>query len=132
MKEIIMSLWLTLFGYSVATTRTTTTTYEDVRKAIIREFKEECPIALGVFRSESGLRFSAVGDSGKSIGVAQIHIPSHKKKIPVENKTEWLMNFQNNIKLAKQIRDKSGWNAWTQYKNGAYKQFVDYSCLKEI
>jgi hypothetical protein len=134
MKEVVLSLWLTLFGYSVATTQTTVTTYEDARKAIIREFKEECPIAIGVFYAESMLIPDIKGDHGSSIGITQVHLPSWKRKIPAEDKEEWLKNFQNNVKFAKYIRDNSGrgWGNWTMYNNGKYKAFMDYSCLEEI
>ncbi len=120
----LIFLWVWLFGAVVQTTVNTTTTYETVRYAVCREFGSECALALAVFTAESHLYPSATGDNGKSIGVAQIHIPAHAKKIPVADKEAWLKNFQNNIRLAKKIRDKSGWEAWSAYKNKQYLLYL--------
>ena len=121
--DILFSIWLVLFGQKIQTQVNTTTQYETVRLAVQREFGQETDLALAIFRAESGLVPSREGDHGSSIGIAQINLPAHGGKIPAQDKKAWLKNFQNNIKLAKQIRCSSGWSAWSVYKNGAYRAF---------
>ena len=127
--DILLSVWLTLFSQKIEVKTDKVTEYETVRLAVRREFGNEADLALAVFRSESGLIPSREGDSGTSIGIAQIHIPAHSRKIPATDKKAWLKNFQNNIKLAHQIRCSSGWGAWTQFKTGAYKAFYKSDTL---
>lgn len=122
--DFLFSLWLVLFGQRIQTQVNTTTQYETVRLAVKREFGSEADLALAIFTCESGLRPNAVGDHGSSIGIAQVHLPAHSGKIPASDKKAWLKNFQNNIKLAKKIRDGSGFEAWTCYNTGAYQAYL--------
>ena len=79
---------------------------------------DECNLAIAVFTVESGLRANAVGDHGGSLGIAQInHV--HWYKVSCS-----LLEVECNIRLAKQIRDNSGWGAWTVYRTGAYLQYL--------
>ena len=128
---MLLSLWISLFGYSVSNTQVVTTEYENVELAIKREFGSEWCLMESIFRAESGLVPRKEGDNGNSIGVSQINIPAHGGKIPgktIDEKKEWLKNFQNNLKLGKKIRDKSGLNAWTAYWNGNYLYFYNKNC----
>ena len=86
----------------------------NIKKIICERFKNECSLAIKVFTAESGLNPKAVGDSGKSIGLAQINYV-HWRKVTCD-----LFEPTCNIDLAKRIRDSSGWGAWTVYKLGIY------------
>lgn len=33
-------------------------------------------------------------------------------------------NLEENVKLAKEVKDKEGWGAWVQYKNGNYLKYL--------
>ncbi len=127
--DIFLSIWLMLFSQTVQVHNNTTTAYETVRIAVQREFKGESDLALAIFRAESGLRPDREGDHGSSIGIAQINLPAHSGKVPATDKKAWLKNFQNNLRLAKQIRCSSGWTAWSVFKNGAYKAFYKSDTL---
>lgn len=75
--------------------------------------------AYAIFRCESGLQEKAVGPT-QDYGVAQIHLPSHRGKVPGETdseKIEWLFDYKNNLRLAKQIYDASGWYPWVCARN---------------
>lgn len=120
--DFLTGLWLILFGQTVQTAQRVTTQYEDVKQAIVREFKEDSPTMLAICFAESGLRPDAESNTG-DIGSCQINLKAHWDKIPVEGreaKIAWLKNFQNNVKLAKRIKDSSGYWPWTVYKTGAY------------
>ena len=122
--DFLLSAWLFLFSQTIHIQKDTVTVYDTVRTAVQREFNGEADLALSIFQCESGLRPASVGDHGSSIGIAQIYLPAHAGKIPALDKKAWLKDFQNNIKLAKKIRDKSGWSAWTCYKTGAYLAYL--------
>ena len=77
-------------------------------------FGKECLLAVRVFTAESGLNPKAVGDNGKSIGIAQINYV-HWHKVSCN-----LFTTKCNVVLAKQIRDSSGWYPWTVYRLGTY------------
>ena len=49
----------------------------------------------------------------------------HAAKVPgktIADKEEWLMEPKNNILMAKIIKDRSGWEAWSAYTSGNYKK----------
>ena len=116
--EVLLVLVVALFGQTTVI-QTNTTFSEDVHMAIQREFKDEANIAESIFRCESGLRPDATSPTGEAVGVAQIFIPAHQSKIDCD-----LKNFQCNLKLAKRIRDDSGWGAWVCYTNNGYKAYL--------
>ena len=72
-------------------------------------------MAVRIAFAESGMRTEAVGDSGNSLGLFQIHVPAHKSKINCD-----LFEPECNIRLAKQIRDSSSWLAWSVWKNNTF------------
>ncbi len=94
---------------TVQTTKETTT--HKVKRLTYQYFGGNAPQAVRVFSCESGLRPTAVSHT-EDYGVAQIHLPAHAKKIPADDKKNWLFNPENNIKLALQLFIYSGWNPW--------------------
>jgi hypothetical protein len=108
-----------------------------IQEQIEEVFGQEASLALAIFRCESGLNPKALKSDNieHSVGIAQINIASHRgrgkkvhwAKVPgetVEEKTAWLMESSNNIKTAKRIQSKSGWGAWSTFKNGCYKKYL--------
>ena len=85
-----------------------------IKQLICRYFGAECNLATRVFAAESGLRPEAIGDHGSSLGIAQINRP-HWGKVDCN-----LLEANCNLKLAKVIRDDSGWWPWSVYRNGTY------------
>lgn len=84
-------------------------------------FGEEGDIAVAIAMCESRLDPSRYGDthlSRPSIGVFQISQIYH------DYTDEELLDEDNNIRIAKEIRDKGGWNRWTCYRDDIYKQFM--------
>jgi hypothetical protein len=93
-------------------------------------FGSEAKVARAVFRAESGLRCNAEGDGhltyqkngitfGGSYGIAQI------RYLPGRPTPSQLKDCKFNIQYAKLIRDRSGWNAWSSFKSGAYKKYLN-------
>lgn len=77
-------------------------TKDEITKLIIKEMTlagYKAPLfAVSVAKCESGLRPTAVGDSGKSYGVWQIHLPSHpditkEQALDPEWATKWAANM---------------------------------------
>jgi hypothetical protein len=69
---------------------------------------------------------AATGD--KSYGLAQINMigglgPARLKQFGLKS-NEQLFDPATNLRAAKQVKDSSGFGAWTTYKSGAYKQFL--------
>ena len=69
---------------------------------------------------------AATGDN--SYGLAQINMisglgPARRKQFGLKN-NEQLFDPQTNLRAAKQVKDSSGFGAWTTYKSGSYKQFL--------
>lgn len=70
--------------------------------------------ALAIANCESNMNPTAIGDSGKSIGLFQIHTTWHKIE------PRFLKNFKINTLVAKQLFDESG------------KSFRLWSCSREL
>lgn len=98
----------------VVKTTVDATRIAQIKQIICKYFGDECNLATRVFKAESGLNPNAIGDHGSSLGIAQINRP-HWGKVSCN-----LLEPECNIKLAKAIRDDSGWWAWSVYKNGTY------------
>lgn len=97
-----------------------------------RAQENHAQILVAVAKSESGLRADAVGDGGDSIGIFQIHMPSHGDKLAkLTGSTDrnvwvqWLKNPANNTLAASQVYHSQGLRAWTEYKNGNYKSYLN-------
>lgn len=76
-------------------------------KLIRQYFKEDADIAVEIFKCESTLSNVAVGDAGKSIGLAQINTSVH-----IHDK-ELLKDPEYNLRVAHEIWKKQGWVPWT-------------------
>ena len=71
-------------------------------------------------------RNASTGDD--SYGLAQINMlgsmgPARLKQFGLQ-RNEQLLDPQTNFKAAKQVRDSSGFGAWSTYGSGGYKQFL--------
>jgi hypothetical protein len=77
--------------------------------------------AAAVAMAESSGVVAAQGDSGNSLGLWQINLPSH----PEYNAELLLRSAEYNARAAFAI-SKSGtdWTPWTQFRNGAYKRYM--------
>lgn len=91
-------------------------------EALIKKyFGDEYELALAVAKCESQLDPSRIGDthlSKPSIGLFQINQIWHPYT------TEQLQDAEQNIKIAKEIRDKGGWDRWTCYSKGYYEKYL--------
>jgi len=89
-------------------------------------FGTEATLARAICTAENGTqepgRVSKPNRNGTlDYGLCQIN-SIHADK--VGGNLELLKDPEINIKVAKQIRDGSGWTAWTCYKNGSYKKHL--------
>jgi soluble lytic murein transglycosylase-like protein len=76
-------------------------------------------LAASVAMAESGGNANAVGDSGHSLGLWQINIPSHP-----EADTSQLFDPTYNAQIALAIsKNGTNWNPWTTYRTGAYQRY---------
>lgn len=100
-----------------------------VIKELIREyFGKDSEMAIAIATCESGLDNRAYNRNwseeegvywSTDHGAMQINDYFHAHRGDIENLT-----VEENIKIAKDIFDESGWNAWSAYKNGCYKKFL--------
>lgn len=79
-----------------------------VAAAIARHFPGEEGIATAVFRCESEFKRTAVSPTNDH-GVAQIHFPLWRPLF----KGDSPYNIDANLRVAKIVRNKQGWGAWT-------------------
>lgn len=91
-------------------------------------FPEVKRTAVAVFKQESQLgKFQQNLQGAPAYGIAQIYLPAHRAQIPGANdaqKIQWLKNPDNNLKFARQLYDKQGWQPWNAYTSGAYKKYL--------
>lgn len=88
---------------------------------IKRHFGDEWKVAYAVMLAESSAEEWRIGDTGfikPSVGLFQINQYWHKYP------TKDLQNPEFNCKIAKEIRDAGGWERWTTYRTGQYKQYL--------
>jgi len=77
-------------------------------------------LAAAVAMAESGGFAGAIGDNGQSIGLWQIHMPSH----PSYDKQK-LFDPSYNASAAKDISQAgTTWQPWTTYRTGAYRRYM--------
>jgi len=103
---------------SVSQDKTPTTSIDSKLKDT---FGEEYNIAKAVMMAESRGNCKAVGDTHlarPSIGLFQISQIYHNYD------TETLMNPDDNIRIAKEIRTRGGWERWTTYRTGEYLKYL--------
>ena len=102
-------------------------TTADIEAEIRRVFGSQANTAIAVAWAESSMRPGTINSVGCCVGLFQIHVTAHAAKIPGttrEAKIAWLQVAKNNIALAKQIYDTSGWYPWEAYTKGAYKHYL--------
>lgn len=91
-------------------------------------FKEDAPIARAICKAENRAQDASKiskpnHDGSRDYGLCQIN---DKWQADKYTNTSELLDAENNIRIAKQIHDEWGnWNAWTTYRSGAYKQFIE-------
>ena len=102
---------------------------QDVKLSEIAAYgfaEKDIPTAVPIAIAESGGRADAVGtntNGTKDIGLWQINTVHLKDGGLLEDfDTEQLKNPYVNARAAAIIRKAQGWNAWTVYKSGAWKQ----------
>ena len=79
--------------------------------------------AVAVALAESGGNAKAVGDSGTSFGLWQIHWTVHRETYGVA--PEELFDPQANANAAMKVFQEQGWNAWSTYSvNNRYTDFL--------
>jgi len=94
---------------------------------IRRIFKKDTKMALAISQAENSLRTcdrvsKPNKDGSIDIGVFQVNSYAHRGKATLKE----LMDCETNIRVAKQIFDEQGnWLAWTVYRTGAYKKFLN-------
>lgn len=83
--------------------------------------------------AESNYNPKALGDKnlGGSVGLFQIHLPSHADKLKKwtgssnrQDWVNWLQDPDNNAYAASQVYKSQGLGAWTAYNTGAYKSYL--------
>lgn len=107
-------------------------------KCIEKYFPENPRLAVAVFKAESGLETHQIGyncrygnritsckplDHDKAVsldyGLTQINQQNYPG-----NKDD-LLDPETNLKIARKIYDKQGWNAWFAYKDNKYVKYLD-------
>lgn len=92
-----------------------------IEEKITEAFGEEASIALAVAKAESRLNPNAVNinkSGSRDIGIFQLndcHGWSEEQRFDEDT----------NIRLAKQLKDKSGWKNWSVFKSGEYLKFIN-------
>ena len=91
-----------------------------IEEIISRTFPEDPRTALAIAKAESGLRADAVGvnrNGTKDAGIFQINdVHGHS--------LEERLDVSNNIRIAREIYDRRGWDAWSAYLNNSYLKFL--------
>ena len=85
-------------------------------------------IAMAESSGNPGAHNRNAGTGDNSYGLAQINMlgsmgPARLKQFGLQ-RNEQLLDPQTNFKAAKQVRDSSGFGAWSTYGSGGYKQFL--------
>ncbi len=92
--------------------------YDKIRQV----FGDEWKTALAVAKCESQMEADRIGDThlpAPSIGIFQINLYYHP-----QYSREELLNPDRNIEIAKEIRDKGGWNRWSCYRFNFYQKYL--------
>ena len=76
--------------------------------------------AAAIAMAESAGNPAAVGDGGASLGLWQIHVPSHPE-VDATRLSDPVYAAQAAFLVSK---GGSDWGAWTMFRNGQYKRFL--------
>ena len=93
----------------------------DLLKKIIEAFPEDYKTAIAIAMAESRLVVSEIGDKQMakwSYGLFQINRTWHDYT-PAQ-----LLDEDFNIKIAREIYEKNGWERWSTYKSGKYIEYL--------
>jgi hypothetical protein len=82
---------------------------------------EQVKIATAIALAESGGIPTRQGDNGFSIGLWQIHMPSH----PQFSKGQLMIPAENAKAMMAVSEGGKTWRPWTVYKTGAYRAYLD-------
>ena len=91
-----------------------------IETEIAEVFGAEHKIAMAIAKAESGLNPGAVNrnrDGSRDIGIFQIN---DRHGWSDEDRLDW----KTNIRIAKELRDSRGWNEWSVYNNGNYRNYL--------
>jgi len=94
--------------------------FSNIETEIADVFGAESRIALAVAKAESGLNPRAINrntNGSKDVGIFQIN-DRHGWS------DEELLDWKNNIRIAKELRDRRGWSEWVVYSNGSYINYL--------
>lgn len=94
---------------------------ETIEVKIRNAFKGEEELAVAVAKCESQLDPSRIGDTHMkkwSYGLFQVNQTWH----PYSKET--LLNPDENIRIAKEIREKGGWQRWSCYSQNYYQKYL--------
>lgn len=93
---------------------------ETIPNLIRWNFGSQAKLATAIFTAESGLHCNSISDT-HDYGLAQINIQAHPQYT-----TSQLLDCKTNIEAAALIYHQQGnFNAWTAYKTGAYKRYLN-------
>ncbi|QDP62717.1 MAG: hypothetical protein Tp158DCM1229571_31 [Prokaryotic dsDNA virus sp.] len=93
------------------------------------------PVMVAIANAESGRDRLALNPNAatgdESYGLTQINMigamgPERRKLFGIKSNEE-LYDPETNLKAAKKIYDRQGLNAWSVFRSGAYKPFLDSS-----
>lgn len=110
---------------------------QTIEEWITYYFGSQAKVALAVAKCESNLHPDRVHSDYRehSVGLFQINLAKdsglgtkvHWNKVPgntLEAKTKWLQVPENNVGIAKEIYNASGWYPWTCFTNGGYQKYL--------
>lgn len=95
---------------------------ETTEDKIKRYFPDDYEIAIAIAKAESGLDKNATHknrNGSTDSGLMQIN-SIHCAKFDCNK----FFDEEYNLYVAKQIKDDSGWYAWSSYKSGVYKRYL--------
>lgn len=105
---------------------------ETPQEVIRRVFGADARVMTAICESEGSWNAEAMNttlnkDGSWDIGICQINLKWNWDKIPGETKDEKVQNLKDpktNIEVAKKVFDSQGFWAWSDYKNGKYKNHL--------
>jgi len=102
----------------------------DYVNVLLKRYFKDCKTVHTIYaiaQAESGGKQFAVNvnhNFSQDGGFLQINSIHRNKGESVEDFITRMHDLEQNIALAKIVYDKQGFNAWTQYKNGAYLKYL--------